>query len=109
MIICTNCSVTNAFRSAFRTKADSPTEASNPSFWEFLEFDTYYPIANFTDRPFRRKTNGKLDVVNDIALQGTFDTLRRDYSKLFSDLQRLLKGTSGMALLSRTCFSHPFQ
>ncbi|KAG8901341.1 hypothetical protein FRC00_007754 [Tulasnella sp. 408] len=81
--------VVNYFHTMFSTWADSKDPVERLSLYEYIKVDAYYSVSNFTNFPLRPKKY-LADVPCSAALQGNYQQGRRDYTRVFEDLSRLL-------------------
>ena len=79
-------SVASAFRTKFSTLADSSELYG--SGYEYIPVDVHVPVLGLSHSE-KEKTSGPL---SNAVIQGSFQTVRRDYFGVFADLQQALEG-----------------
>lgn len=77
-----------SFREAFRVLADSPDDIIRSAGYENILVDTHPPVLALPDLPERSLSR----VLSKAVIQGSFDTSRRDYNKIFKELNASLHG-----------------
>jgi hypothetical protein len=94
-------SVAYSFREKFIELADSPDAAIRSAGYENIPIDVHppvLPLPNLPERPHNRS-------LSKAVIQGSFDTVRRDYNNIFSDLIASLRGMFMSPLQFFSCYT----
>jgi hypothetical protein len=85
-------SVANSFRDKFSELADSPDPVVRSAGYEGIPIDVHPPVLPLPNLPER--SHGR--TLSKAVIQGSFDTVRRNYNNIFSDLVASLNGISAL-------------
>ena len=81
-------SVGATFKNKFDKLSESKDLGISTSGYESIPIDAHYPVLDIPNLP--EKSNER--ILSKAVIQGSFDSTRRDYSNIFTDLIKSLHG-----------------